>query len=116
MTSDLRLGRKSGAILVITSKLSARLLWMQEADTRLGRMRELWRKKVGRKMQEVVIGLQPAGSSAGQQPPLHGHGIKPQSICQSLEIVFERESMKGYGLVLNYSKIPRANIICMQWD
>ena len=54
-------------------------------------MRELWRKKVGRKMQEVVIGLQPAGSSAGQQPPLHGHGIKLQSICQSLEIVFERE-------------------------
>ena len=61
--------RHARALLVIISKLSARLLWMQEAGTRLSRMRELWRKKVGRKMQEVVIGLQPAGSSAGQQPP-----------------------------------------------
>lgn len=33
--------RHAGAILVIISKRSARLLWMQEAGTRLGRMREL---------------------------------------------------------------------------
>ena len=47
--------RHAGAILVITSKLSAHLLWMQEAGTRLGRMRELWRKKVGRKMQRLSL-------------------------------------------------------------